>query len=211
MRLGGKAEAMDTTDESPHEDCDFESLLARVRHGDETAAVTLVRRYERAVLRSVRGRMGKSMRGTLDSMDIVQSVHRSLLVGLKLEKYDLSTPQQLIGLAVVIVQRKIARQWRRIKRMPRTQERSLDESQGMLIERMESGEPTPPHVVMADETLDAMLRDLDDLDRKLVQLKLKGNSSVESAKELNRSPAFVRMRWSRLRKLLQERGATDAS
>ena len=96
----------------------FLELLARVRGGDDAAAAELVQRYERAVLRSVRSRLGKSMRSAMDSMDVMQSVHRSLLTGVKNERFQLATPQQLIGLAVVMVQRKVARHWRKLKQFP---------------------------------------------------------------------------------------------
>ena len=99
-------------------DDDFLELLARVRGGDDSAAAELVQRYERAVLRSVRSRLGKSMRSAMDSMDVMQSVHRSLLTGVKNQRFQLRTPQQLIGLAVVMVQRKVARHWRKLKQFP---------------------------------------------------------------------------------------------
>src|SRR6476659_3669855 len=99
-------------------DNDFLDLLARVRGGDDVAAAELVRRYERAVLRSVRSRLSQSMRGAMDSMDVMQSVHRSLLTGLKNDRFDFASPQQLIGLAVLLVQRKVARHWRKLKQLP---------------------------------------------------------------------------------------------
>jgi len=38
---------------------------------------------------------------------------------------------------------------------------------------------------------------------------IEGHSSVHTAEILGREPAFIRMRWSRLRKLLRERGLAD--
>jgi DNA-directed RNA polymerase specialized sigma24 family protein len=58
----------------------------------------------------------------------------------------------------------------------------------------------------ANDLLQRFLTQLDDFDRELVRLKLEGHSSVESAAILGREPAFVRMRWSRLRQMLRERG-----
>lgn len=196
----------------PHEgihDEAFELLLARVRSGDETAAIELVHRYERAVLRTVRNRLSKTMRGVLDSMDIMQSVHRSLLVGLRKEKFELSSPQQLIGLAVVMVQRKVARHWRKMRQIPIAQSQSMSDSHTSPVDQFTSDDPAPSNIVSADELLQQLLDKLDELDQKLVRLKLAGNSSVDTAKELNLDPAFVRMRWSRLRRFLQERGYSD--
>ena len=187
-------------------DDEFLALLTRVRQGDELAASELVHRYERTVLRSVRSRLGKNMRRTLDSADVLQSVHRSLLVGIKNERYRVSSPQQLIGLAVVMVQRKVARLWRKLKRLPTT---SLDAgagSQATPPDRIASRAPTPSETVSAADLLETFLSQLDDLDQRLVRLKLDGNSSAESAAILGRDPAFVRMRWTRLRQKLRARG-----
>jgi DNA-directed RNA polymerase specialized sigma24 family protein len=184
---------------------DFADLLARVRGGDDAATAELVQRYERAVLRSVRSRLSRSMRGAMDSMDVMQSVHRSLLTGVKNERFQLTTPQQLIGLAVVMVQRKVARHWRKLKRFP-AGGHSAESGSLPPLEGIAGEEAAPVEIVTANELLERILSQLDDIDRQLVHLKLTGHSSVESAAILGREPAFVRMRWSRLRQLLRERG-----
>lgn len=197
---------MEIEHESSQSDGDFAELLARVRLGDEAAAGQLVQRYERAVLRSVRSRLGKNMRGALDSMDIMQSVHRSLLVGLRNEKYQLSTPHQLIGLAVAMVQRKVARHWRKIKKMPVNKLAANAAQQDTPVERLAGHDPTASLVVSAEELLQQFLSQLDELDQQLVRYKLAGHTSADTAKLLNRKPAFIRMRWVRLRRTLREYG-----
>ena len=187
-------------------DDEFLALLARVRQSDESAASELIRRYERAVLRSVRSRLGRNMRGALDSADVLQSVHRSLLVGLKNERYQVASPQQLIGLAVVMVQRKVARQWRKLKRLPTTTFDDISGGQDSPIDQIASDDPTPSQVASAAELLERFLSQLDELDQQLVRFKLNGLSSVEAAAILDREPAFVRVRWTRLRQKLRERG-----
>ena len=157
-------------------DDEFLALLARVRQSDESAASELVRRYERAVLRSVRSRLGRNMRGALDSADVLQSVHRSLLVGLKNERYQVASPQQLIGLAVVMVQRKVARQWRKLKRLPTTTFDDISRGQDSPIDQIASDDPTPSQVASAAELLERFLSQLDELDQQLVRFKLNGLS-----------------------------------
>lgn len=193
------------SDSLPPDD-EFPKLLVRVRAGDESAASELVERYERAVLRAVRSRLGQQMRRAMDSMDVVQSVHQSLLLGLRSQRFEMSSPRELIALAVVMVQRKIARYWRKLKRMPSADGDAAAHPQGTTVSGISSSEPTPADVAAADELLAQFLAPLDNLDRQLVRLKLDGHSSVEAAAVLNREPAFVRMRWSRLRQLLRKRG-----
>ncbi|HZL90028.1 MAG TPA: sigma-70 family RNA polymerase sigma factor [Pirellulaceae bacterium] len=187
---------------------DFLALVGRVRDGDETAARDLVGRYERAVLRAVRSRLGQSMRRAMDSMDVVQSVHQSLLLGLRSQRYEMNSPAQLIALAVVMVQRKIARHWRKIKRFPTAGE-TVSHSHGTPLNGVTSDEPAPAEVAAADDLLAQFLSQLNEFDQTLVRLKLDGNSSVEAAAILGREPAFIRLRWSRLRQMLRKRGYED--
>jgi RNA polymerase sigma factor (sigma-70 family) len=184
-------------------------LLARVRGGDDAAAAELVQRYERVVLRSVRSRLGKSMRSAMDSMDVMQSVHRSLLTGVKNKRFELATPQQLIGLAVVMVQRKVARHWRKLKQFPAAGAGAAGQSAVTTLESIASDESAPSEMAAASDLLDRLLGQLGDLDQQLVRLKLDGHSSVEAAKILGREPAFIRMRWSRLRQVLRDGGYLD--
>jgi len=197
---------MTTEPLAPLPDDDFTNLLARVRGGDDLAAAELVRRYERAVLRSVRSRLGKHLRGAMDSMDVMQSVHRSLLTGLKNERFQFASPQQLIGLAVVMVQRKVARHWRKLKRFPAAGATQADASRATALDDIAGDDVAPGETASANELLEQFLAALDNFDRELVRLKLAGHSSAESAAVLGRDPAFVRMRWSRLRQLLRARG-----
>jgi len=190
-------------------DDDFAILLARVRGGDDGAAADLVRRYERAVLRTVRSRLGRAMRSTIDSMDVMQSVHRSLLTGLKNQRFHLTTPQQLIGLAVVMVQRKVARHWRRLKRLPTTSGHVTGSQAAPFLESIAGDDSPPSEIAVANDLLEQVLSQLDPFDCQLVRLKLAGNSSVESASMLGREPAFIRMRWSRLRQMLRRCGYSD--
>jgi RNA polymerase sigma factor (sigma-70 family) len=194
--------------QSPPDD-DFAGLLARVRGGDDVAAAELVQRYERAVLRSVRSRLSRSMRGALDSMDVMQSVHRSLLTGVKNERFQLTTPQQLIGLAVVMVQRKVARHWRKLKRLPAGAGQATGSDSAPSLEAIASDQSAPSEIATANDLLERVLSQLGSFDRQLVRLKLAGNSSVESAAILGHEPAFIRMRWSRLRQMLRRCGYNE--
>ena len=60
----------------------FGPLLERTRQGDKEALAEIARTYESEVRIMARVRLGPALRPYLDSMDLVQSVHRSLLIGL---------------------------------------------------------------------------------------------------------------------------------
>lgn len=193
---------------------EFESLLRRVRSGDATAIEMLVEQYRRAVLRAVRARLGRPMRNLLDSMDIVQSVHRSLLIGLRQDKFQFQSPDQLIALAALMVRRKVARHWRRLKHAPGQSSAVSDRSGSstksavlsISVDQVAAGDPSPSMVLASQELLATLLSKVNEFDQQLVHLKLAGQSTSETARQLGRDPAFVRMRWSRLRQTLRESG-----
>jgi len=197
---------METHSDVPQSEDDFANIIAQVRQGDERAVAELVRRYEHTVLRSVRSRLGKSMRRTLDSMDLVQSVHRSLIIGLKNERFQVTSSAQLIALAAVMVQRKVARHWRSLKRLPTTDLEDTPDDGAMPLAQIANAEPSPAETASASDLLEQFLSQLDDFDRRLVRLRLDGHSSVETATILGRDSAFIRMRWARLRQKLRKYG-----
>src|SRR5258708_25204250 len=98
---------------------DFASVLARARGGDRAALDQLAREYEPKLRLVARVLLGPALRPYLDSVDLVQSVHKSLLLGLRGDKFALDTPDDLLALALTLVRRKVARQWRRLQRQHR--------------------------------------------------------------------------------------------
>src|SRR5438270_11050286 len=84
-----------------------------MRGGDQAAATELMRRYEPAVRRVARIRLGEAnMQRLLDSMDICQSVFASFFVRAALGQYDIDTPEQVMHLLVAMSRRKVIDQMR---------------------------------------------------------------------------------------------------
>src|SRR5215831_11847068 len=95
------------------EESAFQELIRRVRAGDGRAAEELVRRYEPAIRRVVRVRLGDSrLQRVLDSTDIAQSVFGSFFVRTALGQYELNTPEQLLNLLVNMSRKKVIDQVR---------------------------------------------------------------------------------------------------
>lgn len=184
---------------------EFADLLARARRGDKDALTQLVQYYEPELRIAARVRLGPALRPYLDSMDLVQSVHRSLIHGLGRGQYDLSSPQKLIALAVTILQRKVARHWKRIQRQQRTGAMNESERQQFLL-GLCSPEEDPAGAVAFKDQVNHFLGDLEEMDRRLLELRLEGCTTTEAARCLGVSPGFLRVRLSRLRQRLRDRG-----
>jgi RNA polymerase sigma factor (sigma-70 family) len=189
---------------------DFDLLLTAARCGDEAAMQRLIQQYEPELRIVARNRLGPALRPHLDTMDLVQSVHRSLMIGLRGARFDISSPDRLIALAVTIVQRKAAKHWRHLKRQQRLS--GHDESQDNLVDTILSlrADKGDVHAEVATrELLQQWLENVDAIERKLIELRLQGHSTVEVAQLLDLDPDVLRVKLSRLRKRMRERGLMD--
>ena len=187
---------------------DYADLLDRARAGDPAAFGELARIYEPELRIIARVRLGTALRPHLDTIDLVQSVHRSLLVGLRGGNFDVSTPERLVALALEMVRRKAARKWRHVRREQRLSHGGQsDETLSQRLASLASAETDPARAALAKDAIDHVCRDLADVDRQLLELRLEGYSTVQAARELNQDPDVLRVRLSRLRRRLRKRGA----
>jgi len=183
---------------------DFPILIARARLGDEEALAELFQRYEPEVRVAARVLLGRALRVQLDSMDLVQSVYHCLLVGLRQNKFDLNTPQQLLGLAMTMVRRKVAHHWRRMRHLPRSTPAPETEGMGNVLTAATTPEPGPAETAQYNDTLRFLYSKLEDKDRQVVELRLQGYSTAEVARRLGLDADVLRVRLSRLRRRLRD-------
>src|SRR5438876_1134986 len=109
--------------ESPDE---FRTLLQRAKEGEPEALAQLTQRYEPQVRIVARVLLGPALRPFLDSIDLVQSVHRAFLLGLRQDQFSLSNPEKLVKLALTLVRRKVAHHWRRVRRQRRLEHGAVE-------------------------------------------------------------------------------------
>lgn len=189
----------------------FDDLLARARQGNESALAELARRYEPEVRAVARVRLGPALRPYLDTIDLVQSVHRSLLHGLRQNKFVFAGPDQLVALALTIVRRKVARAWQRAQRQQRPGpgpgggESSLPD----LLLTMADDAPDPTRTAESRDAVDRLCRDLEPFDRRLLELSAQGYRTVEIAARLGLNADVLRVRMSRLRAKLRTAGVAE--
>jgi RNA polymerase sigma-70 factor (ECF subfamily) len=193
-----------TSSQSPE---DLTALVHRARDGDEAALMQLLHHYEPRLRTAAHVLLGPLLRPSVDSVDLVQSVHRVLLPGLREGKYSFSDPERLIGLALTIIRRKVARNWRQRQREPRI--KTLEFETGPTGELpIPSRDPLddPAVAVQINDAIHHLLASLSEEDRRLVELRLEGHSNVEIAALLGCEPHPLRARLSRLRRRLREQG-----
>jgi RNA polymerase sigma factor (sigma-70 family) len=194
----------------PEAVADFATLLVRARGGDRAALGQLVCDYEPKLRLAARVLLGPALRPHLDSVDLVQSVHKSLLVGLRDQKFALNTPDDLLALALSLVRRKVARQWRRIRRQQRL---SGNGNAGVnlahLLTSLSRPEDDPAQAAQLGDRVEQLCKNLNDAERRLLELRLDGYSPAECAVELGLSAVAFRVRLTRLRQRLRSAGVLD--
>lgn len=193
-----------TAEESEDE---FSELLQRATIGDKEAQEAICRKYETQVRIVARVLLGPQLRTHLDSMDLMQSVHHCLLMGIKNERFDIGSPQKLIALACTLARRKVARKWRLHRRQvqhgPPTGESSYISS---LLNSIANPHAGPAEMAQFNDQLILLCERMNPIERKMLQMRLDGYTNGEVAKILGIHSAAIRVRWTRLKQRLEREG-----
>jgi RNA polymerase sigma-70 factor (ECF subfamily) len=189
----------------------FAELIRRLRAGDQEAATELVRRYEPAIRRVVRYRLGDAHLGSLlDSMDICQSVLASFFVRAASGQYELDTPEQLLKLLAAMARNKLAFQARKQCAQRRDHRRAT--SAGADEGRFVAPDPSPSRQVAGQELLLEVERRLSPEEWQLVQLRNQGLEWSAIAAMQGGSPEALRKKLARaIDRVAHELGLDDFS
>jgi RNA polymerase sigma-70 factor (ECF subfamily) len=182
----------------------FAALVEKVRLGDREALAHLLSCYEHEVQQVARYLLGRSLRSTLDPADLVQSVHRTLILGLRQDTIRVSNRNHLIALALTVVRHKAVRAARHL----RCQQRHT----AALVETAQASGGTtgplpgadPARQVEYHDTVEKICRHLSEADRRLVEMRLQGHSTADIARQLGLNADVLRVRLSRLHRELRE-------
>lgn len=192
------------------ETSDFQDLVRRVREGEMGAAAALVQQYEPMVRRAVRLRMlSPSMRRTMDSMDICQSVLGSFFVRAAMGQYELNTPEDLVKLLVRLARNKVAGVAR--KHFARKRDARRVQDSNSAIDRVMDQQETPSKAVEGADLLEHFRMKLSPEERALADQRAQGREWVDIAKDMNESPEALRKRLQRaVDRAARELGLDDA-
>lgn len=194
---------------SPDAVLDFAELVNRAGRGEAAAVDALVRQYEPTVRIVARVLLGPALRPYLDSVDLAQSVHKSIVTGLRDRRFVAHSPDDLVGLAVTILRRKAAKHWRHLQRQRRLSgdgtARSRDELPGVLS-ALSGGGTDPAADAQYRDQLDHLCNQLDEAERAILDLRLEGYGPSEIADKIGVSRVALRVRLTRLRQRLQAAG-----
>jgi len=169
----------------PLERPDLQSMLARVRVGDEDAAQELLRHFEPHVRRVVRRRLPTMLRSKFDSMDFVQSVWGEFFARLGRGEIAFDNAGQLAKFLALVAQSKVANETKRRTALKCDVKREVDLSDNLFHVPGRSRDPTPSQRVAANDELETVLSRHPKLHRNVVELRRQGFTFTEIGEQLN--------------------------
>jgi RNA polymerase sigma factor (sigma-70 family) len=188
----------------------FAELIARIRQGDQQAAVELVRVYEPVIRRAIRFRLtNASMRNALDSMDICQSVLGSFFVRAASGQYQLDRPEDLQKLLTAMARNKLKMQVRK-QHTQRRDQRRVDA--GTDPDTLATTDASASQHLAAHELLQQVHARLSPEEHTLVEWRQQGLEWADIAQRLGGNPEALRKKLVRaLDRVAVEMGMEEAS
>lgn len=186
---------------------EFADLLERVRLGDREALGALLTEYEPALRRFARSHLGPTLRPHADSLDLVQSAQKSVMIALWSKRYEFSSPAKLLALAKTILQRKVSRLAERMRRLKRANVDTQDDSQAPVpFQGLHTSEAGPAEVAQFHDTLEHVCRLLNARERYVLRMLLQGYTRREIAESLGEDPHVFRVYWGRVMERVRTSG-----
>jgi RNA polymerase sigma factor (sigma-70 family) len=182
---------------------EFEILMQRLRRGYADAAPALLEQYGDHILRAVRRRLNRSMRGKFDSQDFVQAVWASFFQHQE-QIAEFENPQALIGFLVRVASNKVVDECRKFLTTEKynvNRELSLESSTVREILLHNTNQPTPSETAVAKEEWDRLLENQPSHYQRMLRLRGNGATFTEIAQQLGVDEKTVR----RVIKKLSER------
>jgi RNA polymerase sigma factor (sigma-70 family) len=179
-----------------------QQLFSEFREGSEDAADRIFARYVQRLTALARLRLSERLARRIDAEDIVLSAYRSFFIAARDGRFVLNRGGDLWRLLVSITLHKLHRQ----VAAHRTLKRSMNEEVRLdANELIPSRDPTPEEVLLASEELEAVLVVLPPLARRVLELRLQGESLASIANETKRTERTVRRMLELARTAFQRR------
>jgi RNA polymerase sigma-70 factor (ECF subfamily) len=185
----------------------FANLMDQLRSGDSQAAEQIFRRFAHELILLAGHRLSALLRQKVDAEDVIQSVFRSFFRRNVERPWDLDGWDSLWRLLTTITLYKCGHRFDYFRAARRDVQREVsfqpggDES-GRHWEAI-ARDPSPSEAAILTETVEQLMRSLEDRDRDILELSLQGESVIEISKRLDCSERTVERGLNRIRKRLQ--------
>ena len=173
---------------------DDRDLVSNYQAGSESAARDLFDKYCERLMKLAKRRIGQRMASRFDPEDVIQSAFRTFFTRVKNDEFTFEAEDDLFKLLVRLTVRKTLRRIEHhsaAKRNPNSEaaQRTDDVEPFSLIA---SRAVTPDMEVALIDEFQLFIGDLPELDRKVIELKIQGYTTVEIAEKVGSYERKVR-------------------
>lgn len=193
------------------EPADDRDLIAQFKAGSESAAGELFDRYCEKLMKLARRRIGQRMSSRVDPEDVIQSAFRTFFVHVRNDEFTFEGENDLFKLLVRLTVNKALRQiayHRAAKRSPHKEAAQATDSYDALGD-LAAHDPPPEVAVAVLEELERFLGQLPEFDRRVLELKLQGNTTTEIAEQLGSYDRKIRRVLERIESVAQGTAAEE--
>ncbi|MEQ8789391.1 MAG: sigma-70 family RNA polymerase sigma factor [Pirellulaceae bacterium] len=189
------------------EEFETRHVFERVRGGDEDAARDVFERYLVRLVALARSRLSEKLARKVDAEDVVQSAFRSFFTRAKEGQYAIERAGDLWSLLATITRHKVLKKAEHF----RQQKRSLDRDEPLADgERggaagVSEAQPTDEEAIALTDEIERLMRQLDPLQRRMLEARLQGQTVEEVAETVDRSERTVRRFLGGFREQLEQR------
>ena len=192
----------------------FADVMDRLRAGDEAAAHEVFQRFVRKLVRLARRQFDAVLRRKVDPEDVVQSAFKSFFLRYGIGKLEVRDWDNLWGLLTIITLRKCLDrvEYHHAERRDVQREAAARPGTAGTEPWWEAvaREPRPEEAVVLAETVELLLRGLDEDERPILEMSLQGYTTQEISEHLGRPERSVRRLRERVKKQLQRLQLADA-
>jgi len=185
--------------------------VAAFKAGSQSAARELFDRYCEKLMRLARRRIGQRMTSRVDPEDVIQSAFRTFFVHVRNDEFTFDAEDDLFKLLVRLTVNKSLRQiahHRAAKRDPH-REAGQGSDDADILAGVVAHEPSPDMEVAVLDEFARFLEQFPEFERKVLELKLQGNTTTEIAEALGSYDRKIRRVLERIEAVAQ--GAAAAA
>lgn len=196
----------------------FDDLMSQLRRGDNDAASQIFRRYASRLIALARTRLNDRLRQKIDPEDILQSVFRSFFIRHADGQLDLENWDSLWAFLVVLTLRKCGRNAQYFHRARRDVNREVASAGASdnpdAILSLASSEPTAEETTLLIDTIEHLMRGLDEEESQILVYRLQGHTVAEIAPKVGcnerRAQRVLKLIRQRLERLRAKENEADA-
>lgn len=188
----------------------FYDLMTRLRAGGEDAAAELFQRYACRLVGLARSRISTWLQSKIDPEEVMASVFKSFFPRVMDGRVEMRNWDSLWGLLAMIATRKVAHKieyWLSRARDPRREAPCPDGADWDVI----SSEPDPADVAALEDTVQRLLKGLNEKEKEIVRLRLDECTIEEISARVGRTERRVRRVLDRIKERLKRLRDSEAA